>query len=60
MERLLQSYIDKADICAEDTRDIQAVQVIAFMVQAGIIKDLTYQRFVTLLVQLKKIIIVGA
>jgi len=56
LETLLQGFVDRADICAEDTRDIQMVQVIAFMAQAGIIKELTYQKFVNLLAQLKKMI----
>ena len=32
------------------------VQVITFMAQVGIIKDLSYQKFITLLAQLKKVI----
>lgn len=56
LEKLLQGFIDRADICAEDTRDIQMVQVITFMAQVGIIKDLSYQKFITLLAQLKKVI----
>ena len=54
----IQDFFAKAEYPKDDERAKQIAEVIDFMVDKGILKDLAYQRFINLMYQLRKVIFI--
>lgn len=54
MNALIKEYAARAEL--KDIKDLQMLWVISYMIEKGIIKDITYQRFINLEYQLRKVV----